>query len=175
MCRTSLGASSGGPRIVTVFDVLEGRVAIEAGQRVVLLDEDGTFKAGGTAEFLADRGADVHVVTGAGTVGRDLHMVSQVPLARRLREKGVNVHPERSIKKVDGNTVELVDVYDEHDEAIDGVDLIVASTGNLPEKELYEALSARGDIKEVVAVGDCIAPRKAMDAIREGHMAARAI
>ena len=83
------GASSGGPRIVTVFDVLEGRVAIEAGQRVVLLDEDGTFKAGGTAEFLADRGADVHVVTGAGTVGRDLHMVSQVPLARRLREKGV--------------------------------------------------------------------------------------
>lgn len=169
------GAGSGGPRIVTVFDVLEGRVTIEAGQRVVLLDEDGTFKAGSTAEFLADRGADVHVVTGADTVGRDLHMVSQVPLVRRLRGKDVTVHPERLIKKVDGNTVDLLDVYDDHDEAIERVDLIVASTGNLPEKGVYEALSARGDIPEVVAVGDCVAPRKAMDAIREGHMAARAI
>ncbi|MBI4233033.1 MAG: FAD-dependent oxidoreductase [Chloroflexi bacterium] len=161
------------PRVVSVYDVLEGRVPLGREQRVVLMEEDGTYKSGGTAEFMAERGAEVHWVTGASVIGRDLHLVSQVPLVRRLRQKKVTFHLERLLKAVEGKTVVLSEVYDGDGEAIEGVDLIVTSVQNVPVTGLYETLRAEGRIPEVVAVGDCVAPRKAMEAIREGHMAGR--
>ena len=169
------GNGTGGPQVVTVDDILEERATVTRGQRVVLLDDEGTYKAGGTTEFLAERGAQVHYVTGAASVTKDLYLLSQIPLVRRLKQKGVEFHLEQWVKAVEGKTMLLWETYGGDGEAIEGVDLIVTAGPNRPVTQLYEALKANGATPEVVAIGDCLAPRKAVEAIREGHMAARAI
>ncbi len=166
---------SGGPKVVTVDDVLDERVIVEQGQKVVLVDDDGTYKAGGTTEFLADKGAEVHYVTGSGGVAKGVHAISQVPLMRRLQQKNVLFHVERWVKHVEDNTILLSEAYGEDAEAIQGVDLIVTAGPNSPVTQLYETLKNSAGSMEVIAVGDCVTPRSSVEAIREGYMAARAL
>ena len=166
---------SGSPKVVAVDDVLEERVKVERDQRVVLLDDEGTYKAGSVTEFLADRGAEVHYVTGSGSVAKGLHSSSQVPLVRRLQKKGIAFHLERWVKAVDGNTLSLSETYGEDAETIQGVDLVVTAGPNRPVTQLYEALKADNGSIELIAVGDCVTPRSTVEAIREGYMAARTL
>jgi hypothetical protein len=49
---------------------------------------------------------------------------------------------------------------------------IVLACGLVPDRTLFENLSANGQF-EVFEVGDCVAPRKILDAIRDGHIAAK--
>ena len=166
---------SGSPKVVAVDDVLEERVKVERNQRVVLLDDEGTYKAGSVTEFLADRGAKVHYVTGSGSVAKGLHSSSQVPLVRRLQKKGIAFHLERWVKAVDGSTLSLSETYGEDAETIQGVDLVVTAGPNRPVTQLYEALKADNGSIELIAVGDCVTPRSTVEAIREGYMAARTL
>ncbi|MBI4234498.1 MAG: FAD-dependent oxidoreductase [Chloroflexi bacterium] len=163
----------GGPRLATAEDVLEGRVAV--GRRAVLLDGDGHHKAASTAEFLADRGAQVSLVTRAGAVAQEIIQVSREPVIHRLKQKQVAFHRESWAKETQGHTVVLKDIYNGQELAVEEVDLIVSVVPNAPSKGLYDLLEAEGNITEVVAVGDCVAPRRAIEAIREGHLAARAL
>jgi pyruvate/2-oxoglutarate dehydrogenase complex dihydrolipoamide dehydrogenase (E3) component len=165
----------GAPPCANVYDVLEGRVSIRRGQRVVLLDDEGNYRAGGTAEFIADQGAEVHHVTGASTIGKALHLVIQTPLVFRLRQKGVQFRTDRELARIGNRAVVLQHVYGGEAETIEDVDLIVTASWNRPASALYDKLKASGVAKELVAVGDCVAPRSCLEAIREGHMAARAL
>ena len=166
---------SGAPPRATVYDVLEGRVTIVRGQRIVLLDDEGNYRAGGTAEFMADLGAEVHHVTGASAIGKALHIVIQTPLVFRLRQKGVQSRTDREVDRIKGRAVVLKHVYGGEAETIEGVDLIVAASWNRPVNDLYNSLNASGAVKELFAVGDCMAPRSCLEAIREGNMTARVI
>lgn len=173
---TLAGASEGGaPRRVTVYDILENRVEIRRGQRVVLADDEGNYRAGGTAEYMADRGAEVHHVTGASAIGKALHIVIQTPLVFRLRDKGVVFRTDRELERVQGTAVVLRHVYGGEAETIEGVDLIVTASWNRPVDDLFNSLKASGAVEEAFAVGDCMAPRSCLEAIREGNMTARAL
>jgi mycofactocin system FadH/OYE family oxidoreductase 2 len=166
---------SGAPPRATVYDVLEGRVKIARGQRIVLLDDEGNYRAGGTAEFMADLGAEVHHVTGASAIGKALHLVIQTPLVFRLRQKGVQFLTDREVDRINGRAVVLKHVYGGEAETIEAVDLIVTASWNRPVDELYDALKASGATKELFAVGDCMAARSCLEAIREGNMTARVL
>jgi len=56
---------------------------------------------------------------------------------------------------------------------LDGVDSVVAAAGNVADDRLYREL--RGRIADLRMVGDCVAPRTALEAIYEGHAAGRAL
>ena len=159
----------------TVYDVLEGRVKIIRGQRVVLIDDEGNYRAGGTAEFMADLGAQVHHVTGASAIGKALHIVIQTPLVFRLRQKGVQAWTDREVARISGTAVVLKHVYGGEAETIESVDLIVTASWNRPIRDVYDSLMANGTVKELFAVGDCVAPRSCLEAIREGNMTARTL
>ena len=163
----------GGPNVVSVDDVLERRVSY--GRRAVLLDGDGHHKAASTAEFLAEQGVEVHLVTRGTGIGAEIGPVSRVALTKRLKDKRVAFHRESWVKEVSGSRVLLQDVDTGAEQPIDDVDLIVAAMPNRPSTELYELLKEEWRFPEVVAVGDCVTPRRAHDAIREGHMAGRAL
>ncbi|MBI4587473.1 MAG: FAD-dependent oxidoreductase [Candidatus Rokubacteria bacterium] len=163
----------GSPVLATAEDVLERRVPV--GHQVVLLDGVGHHKATSTAEFLAEQGSRVHLVTQAGTVAAEIHPVSRAPALQRLKDRRVAFHRDCWIKEVVGRTAVLRDVYNGDEEAIEGVDLVVAATPNRSCTELYDTLRQEDGIPEVLAVGDCVAPRRALEAIREGHMAGRAL
>lgn len=166
---------SGAPPRATVYDVLEGRVKIVRGQRIVLIDDEGNYRAGGTAEFMADRGAEVHHVTGASAIGKALHLVIQRPLVFRLQQKGVQFRTDREVDRIRSRAVVLKHVYGGEAETIEGVDLIVTASWNRPVNDLYDSLKASGAAKELFAVGDCVAARSCLEAIREGNMTARVL
>jgi 2,4-dienoyl-CoA reductase-like NADH-dependent reductase (Old Yellow Enzyme family)/thioredoxin reductase len=166
--------AKGAPPRATIYDVLEGRVKIERGQRVVLIDDEGNYRAGGTADFMAERGAEVHHVTGASAIGKALHLVIQTPLLFRLRQKGVQFRTDREVERIEGRSVILKHVYGGTAETIDKVDLIVSASWNRPDG-LYGQLKQSGATWELFAVGDCVAARSCLEAIREANMTARVL
>jgi hypothetical protein len=53
------------------------------------------------------------------------------------------------------------------------VDSVVAAAGSVADDDLYRRL--RGRVADLWMVGDCVAPRTALEAIYEGHAAGRAL
>jgi hypothetical protein len=128
--------------IYSVEDVLNGRV--DPGQRVVVYDWKGDWAGVGVAEFLADQGKEVELVSGTHVIGEKLQKYLQDVYLGNLYSKQVKMTPH----------------------AIDGVDGVVMSTGYIQRTDLYYELKQLG--KEIYRIGDCLAPRTAENAILEG-------
>jgi hypothetical protein len=69
--------------------------------------------------------------------------------------------------------VVLEDLSTGEPDRLDGVDSIVAAVGGVAEDRLAREL--RGRVPELRMVGDCVAPRTALEAIFEGHAVGRAV
>jgi len=67
-----------------------------------------------------------------------------------------------------------VDIVDNHGKKVTlKADTVVLASGSQPNKSLYESLDGR--VSEIYAIGDCVEPRKLMNAIWEGFRTARLI
>jgi mycofactocin system FadH/OYE family oxidoreductase 2 len=157
--------------VLTTRDLLTRRPAL--GPRVLLYDEDGHFHAAGVAEFLADLGKQVEVVTPYAFVGLKLPTVSLAGAHRRLREKHIRFTALTRLRGVRDGRVILADAYTGEEEARAGVDAIVLATGSRATDDLYRVL--RGRVATLYRVGDCVAPRTGVDAIRDGHLVGRRV
>jgi hypothetical protein len=126
------------------------------------------------AEFLADRGKSVHILTPALFVGGNLSPVQDFHLSRRrLLRKNVTFTPDVAVIEIQGALVKGVQVYSGEFVEYDGYDTIVLVMGNQANEELYFAL--KGRVAEIHRIGDCVAPRMTAMAILEGHMVGRRI
>lgn len=155
----------------TVWDVLRERKKI--GQRVVVLDKDRHWQGLGTAEFLADRGKQVEIITPGFFVGENLEPSNVVTAYQRILEKGVILTPHTDIKEILDHGVVIFNVYTMQEKKIQGVDTVVFSCGNRSDNKLY--LSLKGKIRELYAVGDCVAPRRIEQVIYEANHVGRLI
>ena len=81
--------------------------------------------------------------------------------------------PLRSASAVEGRTLLLEDLSTGDIDRLEGIDAIVAAAGGVAEDRLYGEL--RGRVADLRMVGDCVAPRTALEAIYEGHAAGRAV
>lgn len=161
-----------GPDIFNVWQVLSGEA--ELGQKVLLIDYDGHHQATATAEFLAELGKTVHVVTSSLFVGSDLGPSQDLYLSRqRLLQKGVTFTPDFAVMEIKGTDVHGFNVYSNVWDTITGYDSIVTAMGNDAYDGLYFAL--KGKVPELYRVGDCVAPRKVDMAIHEGYMAGKRV
>jgi hypothetical protein len=70
--------------------------------------------------------------------------------------------------------VTVRDVWTDEMSSLDEVDAVVTSWFGTADDALLRELDARGDL-EVYGVGDCQAPRRAIDAIRDGFRVARTL
>ena len=101
-----LRASAGGlvpgiaddPRVVSVDDVMSGRV--EAGQSVVLLDNNAHWEACGTAEFLLEAGRQVEFVTPLAAAGVDLEPGNAALFYQRVRPRGLRIAAHADIRAI---------------------------------------------------------------------------
>jgi len=160
----------GPPEVVNTRQILNGEV--EAGQRVLLIDLDGHHEAAGTAEFLADRGRSVHMITPALFVGGNLGPLQDLHLTReRLANKGVTFTPDIAVLEIQGTLVKGLNVYSNELIDFDQHDTVVLAAGSVSDDELYFKL--KGKVKELYLIGDCAAPRKTDMAIEEGHRVGR--
>jgi len=92
-------------------------------------------------------------------------------LVERLQKLQVQALTKCSINEVQGQTV----FYDRGGlrHRIDGVDSVVVAVGSAATKGLADAVKGMG--LAVYAVGDCVKPRRILEAIREGFETAFAI
>ena len=145
---------------------------VDPGQKVLLIDLDGHHQATGTAEFMADLGKTVHIITPSLFVGGKLGPLQDLYLARqRLARKGVTYTPDIAVLEIHGTLVKGLNVYSNEMIDFKGYDTIVLAAGNKSGDELYFAL--KGKVKELHRIGDCVAPRKTDMAIVEGHRVGR--
>lgn len=158
------------PEVVNTQQVLIREV--DPGQKVLLIDLDGHHQATGTAEFMADLGKIVHIITPSLFVGGKLGPLQDQYLARqRLARKGVTYTPDIAVLEIQGTLVKGLNVYSNEMIDFNGYDTIVLAAGNKSRDELYFAL--KGKVKELYRIGDCVAPRKTDMAIVEGHRVGR--
>jgi len=160
------------PQVVNTQQILNGE--IEAGDKVLFIDMNGHHQGTGTAEWLADRGKKVHVLTPALFQGSALGPLQDLFLTRqRLAEKGVTCTPDIAVLEINGTTVKGLNVYSNEMLDYEGYDTIVLAAGNVAEDNLYFQLKDR--IEALYRIGDCVAPRLTDMAIVEGHRVGRLI
>ena len=161
-----------GPDVFNVWQVLTGEA--ELGQKVLLIDYDGHHQATATAEFLAELGKTVHVVTSSLFVGSELGPSQDLYLTRqRLLQKGVTFTPDFAVMEIKGTDLHGFDVYSNVWSDLTGYDSVVTAMGNDAADGLYLAL--KGKVPELIRAGDCVAPRRVDMAIHEGYMAGKRV
>jgi hypothetical protein len=144
------------------------------GDRVLLIDYDGHHQATATAEFMAELGKTVHMVTSSLFVGADLGPSQDLYLARqRLLQKGVTFTPDFAVMEIKDLEVHGFNVYSNVWDVLSGYESIVTAMGNDADDGLYFAL--KGRVPELYRVGDCVAPRKVDMAIHEGYMVGKRV
>ena len=156
--------------VLTLWDVLlEAR---PVGKSVVVLDDDGTRYAAGVTEVLLDRGCDVQLVSRwAALFPSTLTTLDMAHLYRRVLGKGLAYRLNSWATAIDGNRVEVVNLYTGVQESLTGIESVVLATGPRANDDLYFAL--KGRIDNLHRIGDCVAPRKLDHAIYEGALAGR--
>jgi mycofactocin system FadH/OYE family oxidoreductase 2 len=163
------------PQVANTQQVLKGEV--EPGEKVLFIDLNGHHQGTGTAELLASRGKQVHVLTPALFQGSALGPLQDLHLARRrLAAKGVTCTPDIAVLEINGTAVTGLNVYSNEIINFEGYDNIVLAAGNVADDRLYFELKKRlGPETELYRIGDCLAPRLTDMAIMEGHQVGRRI
>jgi len=148
--------------VVTPSQVLNDEVSV--GERVVIFDNTGFQEATTVADFLADRGKKVEIVTPYHFVGIWVGYTHWPVIWPRLLKKGVVFTVNTALKNISGRSATVANVYTQEERSID-VDTVVMVTGYLPNNGLHQSLL--GQVGELYVVGDSNAPRRAMDAIHD--------
>lgn len=141
------------------------------GDRVVVVDLVGHIEAIGLGELLAETGREVTVAT---PLSHPMLLDSETMAAAlpRAARAGTRWRPNTAMVSIGDHEVTLIDVLSMTMETID-VDTVVIRTHGRPSAALYDQL--RGQVAEVVKVGDAVAVRTADRAIYDGHVAALAL
>jgi len=180
-----------GQDVAQAWDILAGRAS--SGQRVVIvgggavgcetavyLAQKGTINAE-TLYFLALNGAedlerlkelatrgnkDVTVVEMRKSVGADIGISSRWITVQELRRFGVRVITRAKVSAINARGV-LVE--QDGGERLIEADTVLLAVGSRSASELCEKIKER--LPEVYMVGDAVAPRTALDAVRQGYLA----
>jgi hypothetical protein len=145
----------------------------ETGTQVVIVDEDLGYKAFGTAEFLADAGKQITVLSSAQVVGPALLSTGDFQLGYpRLLGKGVRFRPFATLTSIGSGDAVMRDLWSAREETIDA-DTVVLVTGNVANDSLFHEL--KGKVAELHCVGDALAPRRVDAAVLDGDRVGRQI
>ena len=142
-------------------------------QRVVVLAGEHQIQALSAADFLAEKGCRVYVLTEALYAGAMLDAGTLELIYRRLLTKGVTITPLTAIKLMDGRTVVTENVFSKDEGRIESVDMIVTAYQGEADDSLRRDM--KGRIDDIHLIGDALAPRRMMDAILDGARAGRLV
>jgi 2,4-dienoyl-CoA reductase-like NADH-dependent reductase (Old Yellow Enzyme family)/thioredoxin reductase len=116
-----------------------------------------------TADFLAYLGIKVTLVEMLDEVGGDMDLLAKSMLSARLRKGQVSIHTGTKIRRLTRTTAVA---EKEGQEITFPIETIVIAVGVQANRTLPNALA--GSDLEIHVIGDAVAPRKALEAIREG-------
>ena len=151
------------PHVCTVHDAIAHGVR---GPKVVVLDSgESDWKCLTTAEALAAAGHAVTIVSPV-PIGTELDSFSKPPMMRRLRAANVQSIEFHSVALIEPGRLQLRENLTGDTRWLDA-DAVVLSWYGVAEDALVQSLRDIDGV-EVHAVGDCLAPRRAIDAIWDG-------
>jgi 2,4-dienoyl-CoA reductase-like NADH-dependent reductase (Old Yellow Enzyme family)/thioredoxin reductase len=160
-----------GPDVVTSWEVLNG--SVETGPSVLIVDDDHGETGPSVADYLAERGKQVEIITALRHVGANLGDTTFPVVYQRLCSAGVVMTPNVRPLAFRNHTVTLQNVYSLIEEERENVDTVILAMGNRSVDSLYHAL--KGRVSELHLIGDAMAPRGIHHAILEGTWAGRRI
>jgi len=146
--------------VSNAWDVLQGDV--ETGKNVLVVGGGNVGLE--TAHFLAEKGRQVTVIEKLKQVGTDMGGTVRWLLLRTLKEYGVTIARSTELKEITGDGVTVS--RNGQEEVWSQFDNVVLAIGAQPLNELVTAL--KDVVEELYVIGDAAAPRRAVDAIREG-------
>jgi dimethylamine/trimethylamine dehydrogenase len=155
--------------VLSVEDVMDGA---RPGGRVLVFDDDNYYLGSVVASALAAAGAEVTIVTPAGTVAAWSHNTDEQILTQmRLMREGVRIETQTILETIGEESVELSCAYTGSTREI-LADHVVMVTSREPNDALYHELCEQLDITRV---GDCSAPGIIAAAVMAGHRYARSM
>ena len=170
VCCTGAVPAPPAPGVLSVWDVMRDA---PVGETVAVVDQVGFHQATSTAEWLAQRGCRVEVLASALSAGQDLGLtLDHENWHRRVLALGVRVHTSVAPLGFAGGCVQGVDAWSGRPLEFGPYDTVVVANHGRPADELYQALRGR---VEVHRAGDCLAPRRAGNAVVEGEKVALAL
>ena len=159
--------------------------------KVLVIDGNGHWEAAGTAEYLADRGCQVELVSGGMMAGAELESGTRSLFYRRAAVKGIRLRTGYQLVEIGENRVALSATYSPadsygwgqyvlmpgDDEWIEDVDWVVPVIGRRSREDLFLKLRGDDEFRDVriERVGDCVAPGLIQSAIFEAFLLARSI
>ncbi len=153
------------PFVHTAIDILAGKKQT-VGNIVVA---GGGMVGCETALYLAENGENIIIIEMMGEIGIDLEPISKAVISKMLVEKGVKVITNVKLKEIGNGNIIVIDKnwveYSIETEAL------VIALGSIPNRGLIDELS--GINLKYYAIGDCVEPRKSINAIDEGFRIAR--
>jgi 2,4-dienoyl-CoA reductase (NADPH2) len=154
-----------GDNVVQANDIITGKA--RCGEKVVIVG--GRYVGMEVADFLSSQGKKVSVVD-LQPIGMGLGISIYHGLMERLVHRGVYLYPNSPLYEVKKNGVYIE--YNHELLFLEG-DTVVLAVGVTPQKEIFEKL--KGSVTELYAIGDCVEPRDAMNAIKEAAELGRRI
>jgi pyruvate/2-oxoglutarate dehydrogenase complex dihydrolipoamide dehydrogenase (E3) component len=146
---------------------------VEVGQNVLIVDCQNHMYALDVADFLAERGKRVEIITETAYAGSEADILTVEMAYFSALSKGVVVTPLTSIKEIQGKTVITYNVLTNAERQIEGIDTVVFCTDEKTNDSLYYSL--KGKVKELHLVGQALSPRRLLDSIADAYVTARAL
>ncbi|MCC5795459.1 MAG: FAD-dependent oxidoreductase [Chromatiales bacterium] len=150
---------------------LRSRKTQEPG-RVVLIDQDHTDMTYAAAERLAGLFEAVTIVTPRERIAADCALVNRQEIYQQLADLRVQIitsHELRDLDALEEGELVVHNIYNGDPLRLPDVVALTYATSRVPDDGITGPLRDAG--LEVIAVGDCVAPRSVMAATREGHAA----
>jgi 2-enoate reductase len=152
--------------VITAVDFLQGKKQV--GDNVAVIG--GGAIGAETALHMAQMGKKVTLIEMLGYIAADVFDESRKLLLLQMDKFGVTQLLESKVTEfTDGGVI--FETRSGNREI--KVDTVVLALGLRPETRLLDELSQTG--RKVVAIGDCVAPRKILEAIWEGYRRARIV
>jgi len=156
-----------GKNVFQATEVIAGKANVGSGVVVI----GGSHRGMEVADFLAERGKKVSLVTRSRLGGREpIERNTFVTLRERLVERGVMIFPFSPVFEIRDNGVYVVS---DNELLFLPADTVVMAVGAKSEDKLLEEL--KGIVPELYAIGDCARVRNAKEAVNEGAELGRKI
>jgi 2,4-dienoyl-CoA reductase-like NADH-dependent reductase (Old Yellow Enzyme family)/thioredoxin reductase len=159
----------GGPNVIDAQEILHGRVAVAAGERVAVVG--GSATGCETAEWLVAAGAHVTIVEMLPTVGQGIELITRRHLLAELRAAGVSILTNAKVTSIEPFALHFESMLDGAAGRLE-VDRVATAVGWRPRGP---ALAGRIGGAEVLVLGDADRPGDFVSAINAGADAGLAV
>lgn len=118
------------------------------------------------ALFLAQRGNKIKIIEMLEDIGNDMGPLNKYHLRENLKTLGVDILCNTKFVGVNKDSIEVE--KDGEKKTIPNIKTIIFAIGFKPNDALFEELQKSSWEGKIIKIGDCVKPRKILDAVYEG-------